>query len=65
MELFCEDDPFSDFMHINLAQLHILYYIHCCVCYPLQNHVAVWSGKKLEVYVISADRPTVRDAGEC
>lgn len=39
--------------------------VHCGVCYSLQNHVAVWSGKKLEVYVISPDRPTVRDAGEC
>ena len=30
----------------------------------LQNHVALWNGKKLEVYVISQDKSTVRDAGE-
>ena len=48
-----------------------VYYLkHTCTCilyflFPLvQNHVAVWSGKKLEVYVISADKPTVRDAGK-
>ena len=34
------------------------------VCnWPIQNHVALWNGKKLEVYVISWDKPTLRDGG--
>ena len=37
----------------------------CVLMNLFQNHVALWNGKKLEVYVISQDKSSVRDAGKC
>ena len=39
--------------------------MHSMLVNLFQNHVALWNGKKLEVYVISQDKSTVRDAGKC